>query len=608
MYCATVYNRAMQIKLSNQGFILVLLPLAMQISFVIIFLGMLEQAEEDIATERKSRQIVGSMSRITRLLLAALSGDSLMMAPPTGYGKAAPKHAAYGIPAEFERLRQLASDRPEQLKVIEKLENTWKGNLESTRELKQLANEGSPLEALRQYAKIKRNITRIRVAIEDAAQYFREFDEKSPKLLAESRERQKNALIVFFVANAIMAVCLCIYFNSRTRSRLNLLMSNAKSLASEKPVESIRPLEGNDEISELQRTMVTIAQSLTSVRRKEKAILDNAADVICSIDSSQCIRSASPATRKLWGYAEEDLIGRKLPELIEPVDWSETQKKFVEIKQSGGNKDAEVENRIRTASGASMYMVWNIHWSREEQSYFCVVHDISALRRLEKLKRDFTSMITHDIRSPISSVLAFLSLVEENVYGELNEKGLAKLKETEESIGLVIQLISDLLDLEKNAAGMLTLDVTETTSMILMEQAHETIKPVADAKEIKIILAGDDVALSVDEARVVKVFVSLLTNSVKYSEPGASIAFQCTQQLDGVTFTISDEGLGFSPESLVSVFDLYSQLRQEDATVRGGTGLGLAIAKSIVEKHRGAIRAECDGERGSRFVVDLPAV
>lgn len=594
----------MQIKLSNQGFILVLLPLAMQVTFMIIFLGMLHQAEQDIATERKSREIMGCVSQIIRLLLAAASGDSLLIEPPTGYGKLQQRHAAAGIPGTFERLRELCADRPEQLKVIEKLEGQWRAHLKVMREVKVMVHDGSPMEAYRGYNKIKRSVNQIRIALEDGAVYFQEFDERMPKIVAADRERQKQLLIAFLIANALMAVCLCIYFNSRTRSRLNILLDNAKSLSLGQKVD--RQLNGNDELSELQLIMVSMAQNLTATQRKEKAILDNAGDVICSFDAAGIINSASPATQKLWGYSEKEMLGKRLPELIEPADWVDTQRHVADIKQSG-TQSSQVENRIRAASGATMHMVWNIHWSKEEQSYFCVVHDVSARRQLEKLKRDFMSMITHDIRSPITSVLAFLSLVEENVYGELNEKGRAKAKQTEQSISLVVQLISDLLDLEKSEAGMLSLEIVPTTSKALMQKAIAAIQSQADAKEICIDLEGDDVEIHADEARLAKVFINLLSNSITYSSKETTITFECKREDDRITFSLSDEGQPIKAENLVSIFDLYRRWRTENATTRGGTGLGLAIAKSIVEKHSGTIYAESDGEKGSRFVVNLPS-
>lgn len=603
MYCATVYNRRMQIKLSNQGFILVLLPLAMQVTFMIIFLGMLQQAEQDIATERKSREIMGQVSQIVRLLLAAASGDSLLLEPSTGYGKLQQRHAAAGIPAAFARLRELCADRPEQLQVIEKLEGQWRSHLKATREMKVLVHEGSPLEAYRGIAKIKRSINQIRIALENGAIYFQEFDDRMPKIVAADRERQKQLLIAFLIANALMAVCLCIFFNIRTRHRLNILLENAKSLTMQHKIE--RPLEGNDELSELQLIMVSMAQNLTATQRKEKAILDNAGDIICSFDSAGIINSANQATRKLWGFSEEQLLGMKLPELIEPADWVDTQRHVADIKHSG-TQSSQIENRIRTSSGASMHMVWNIHWSKDEQSYFCVVHDVSARRQLEKLKRDFMSMITHDIRSPITSVLAFLSLVEENVYGELNQKGRSKVKETEQSISLVVQLISDLLDLEKSEAGMLSLEIATTTSKKVMQKAIEAVQSQADAKEICIDLEGEDIELHADEARLSKVFINLLSNAIKFSPKETTITFDCKHENERITFSLSDEGQPIKPENLVSIFDLYRRWRSEDATARGGTGLGLAIAKAIVEKHYGTIHAESLGEKGSRFVVNLP--
>jgi signal transduction histidine kinase len=133
------------------------------------------------------------------------------------------------------------------------------------------------------------------------------------------------------------------------------------------------------------------------------------------------------------------------------ADWDLTRQKLAEIKKTG--KAQDIENSVVTASGAALAMLWNVNWSEAEKSYFCVAHDITARRQLERLKLEFMSMITHDIRSPINSVQAFLSMLAEKFYGDLNEKGMNRLKSLEESVNLVSRLISDLLDLEKAESG-----------------------------------------------------------------------------------------------------------------------------------------------------------
>ncbi len=568
---------------------------------MVIFMGMLHQAELDIANERHSREIVSSLNRIARLLLAAVAGQALQVGPSNS-GTSKQQWAVNGIPIEFDRVKELVKDRPEQYEPIQKLEHAWKDNLACMEEVKRLANAGEPMEALKNYGKFKASFHRVYDALDSAARYFQELEERSPKAQAENRNRQKVALIVFLVLDVIMAVCLCIYFKNRTASRLNLLMDNARNLAMERPIN--RPLGGNDEITELQKTFMTVAHSLSAARQKERAILNNAGDVICSIDGHLVIASASPASKKVWGYSEDDLLGKRLAEMIDPKDWGEMQKHLADIRQSQSQRD--IENKVRTASGSTIDMIWNVNWSQEEHSYFCVVHDISERRQLEKLKRDFMSMITHDIRSPINSVLAFLTLLEESVYGQLNEKGIKKLRATEQSISLVVRLISDLLTLEKDDSGMLTLEIVKTTSFQLMERTQDVVKALAEAKGITIELTGEDLPLCADEDRLVQVLVNLLGNAIKFSPKEAVIVFSSEQQPGRVVFSVKDQGPGIKPENLSAVFDRYKQLSAEDATVRGGTGLGLAIAKAIVEKHNGKIYAESDGKNGSRFVVDLP--
>jgi signal transduction histidine kinase len=282
-------------------------------------------------------------------------------------------------------------------------------------------------------------------------------------------------------------------------------------------------------------------------------------------------------------------------------DWEKTRNLLEEIRHTGNTKT--VENRIKTGSGETVEVLWSITWSNDEENFICVVHDITERRRLERLKTDFLNMITHDIRTPLSSVQAFLNLLDTPAYGQLNEKGSIKLKATEESVELIIRLIKDMLDLEKAESGQLLLDLQNTTTQTVMHKAGDIIKALAEEKNIEIKIDGADLPITVDQGRIIQVLVNLVSNAIKFAPPNTTVTMLSQLRQNKPAISVIDKGPGIKPEYHKRIFNKFEQVNAADATARGGIGLGLAIAKVFIEKHGGTIAVESDGRTGTTFTV-----
>ncbi len=579
-----------------------LIPLAVQVAFLVAFFCMLQQAENEIIQEQQARDMVTSLNHIARSILASSAGVTLQTPSGGVVGDGfKPSTPGESLPREFAKLRRLSAGHPEQIKAIEQLEITWRESWHAMKEIKNYAKSGENFTVLTKVAKLQVKLQSVYRAIDACAVYFEQLQAQGPVVQEELRQKQKLALLVFLLIDVAMALGLCFYFSKQTGSRLRTLLQNARSLVMGKPIEG--RLTGNDELVELQRTLIQMADSLAQARQKERAILDNAGDVICSLDANCSIVTTNNAAQKLWGFSDDDLLGRRLAELIEPTDWDLTRQKLAEIKKTG--KAQDIENSVVTASGSALAMLWNVNWSEAEKSYFCVAHDITARRQLERLKLEFMSMITHDIRSPINSVQAFLSMLAEKFYGDLNEKGMNRLKSLEESVNLVSRLISDLLDLEKAESGMLVLEPIDAVSTQIIASSIDVVRSMAEHKQVTVNQVGAAFDLVVDQNRVIQVLVNLIANAIKFSPAGATVTVECREVDREALFVVTDQGPGIKPEYHARIFDRFAQIVGRGKT-SAGSGLGLAIAKVIVEQHKGHIVLESDGEHGSRFIVRLP--
>lgn len=589
----------MQIKLTHQGFILVLIPLAVQVIFMIAFFWMLKQAETEIVEEQKARDMVAVCNNIARIIVK--SGAGLTLHPPNSPAdRFQSETPGDNLPREFAKLRALAEGHPEQLQSIEKLERDWRAGWYAMRDLKDYAKANSNVAIMVKLTQVQSKLHKMHDSLDQLMNNFVKLEEQGPALQAENRHRQKLVLILFLLIDVIMALGLCFYFSKQTASRLNILVRNARNMAMDRPIEG--RITGNDELTDLQKALASMSSSLAQARQKERAILDNAEDIICSLDANTSFVTASNAAETLWGFPEDELRGRRLAELIEPGDWEQTREKLSEIKQLGQAQN--IENRVITSTGAALDMLWRVNWSSTEKNYFCVVHDITSRRQLERLKLEFMSMITHDIRSPINSVQAFLSMMSEKVYGELNDKGLNRLKALEESVDLVSRLISNLLDLEKAESGMLVLEPQDATSTHILASSINIVRALAERKDVNLVQQGSPFDLVVDQGRMVQVMVNLISNAIKFTPAGSTITVACNELKAQAVFTVKDEGPGIAPENQSRIFNRFEQIGGEKASA--GTGLGLAIAKAIVEAHHGSIAVESDGIKGTTFIVSVP--
>jgi len=593
----------MRIKLSQQGFILVLVPLALEIVFTLVLLAVMQQSQREVEREEKARQVAMSFNRISRYMMAEAAGIMLSSTEgKRGKGQHGLRHASLNIPHEFDRLRDLTRDNPTLQSYVNTVNKRWLEGQDQMHDVKILA-EDNPAAILVAYSRLKTIISGIYLSGEEAADYAQATDSLVPSTQLIDQARTKLLIVIFLVVNIAVAVFLCLYFNARTNRRLRTLIANAEAMAVDRPI--LEKLGGNDELTELQRALLTMSSSLAQARTKERAVLDNAADIICSIDEKGTFVTASSAVQTIWHCDESDVPGRRLADIVVEEDFEKTWRMLEEIRQTGTTKT--MENRVRTGTGQIVDVQWTVTWSKDEENFICVVHDITERRHLEKLRQDFLNMITHDIRTPLSSVQAFLNLLDSSVYGELNDKGKVKLQATEESVALVIRLIKDMLDLEKAESGQLRLDLEDTSTSVVISKATDIVKSLAEQKNIEFKLTGSDLPVTADQGRIVQVLVNLLSNAIKYSPPASFITINSQIINNKVTISVSDQGPGIKADDQKRIFNKFEQVSASDATSRGGIGLGLAIAKILVESHGGILTVKSDGKSGTTFTVTFAA-
>lgn len=385
-----------------------------------------------------------------------------------------------------------------------------------------------------------------------------------------------------------------------TARRLNVLMDNSVRLGSG---DTLQQLPGNDEIAQIDQVLQDAANKLRDASRKERAVIDNSVDVICSIDAHGTFTAISPAAEKLWGYSPAEIIGRNWLELIHSDDAKRMIDWFDKLKKESTSFDGETDVRIVRKNDISMDMRFSAHWSPEERLMFCVAHDITERLELERFKQQFIAMISHDLRTPLTAVKSTLELLGAGTWGDLSQKAQDKVSKAEDNLRHTIDLINNLIDLEKMQTGIIELRRSEVPLWNLLKRCVGVVAPLAESRSIELEVPETDIILNADEQKLSQIIINLLGNAVKFSPTESKVLIAVKRDKENVRITVTDRGPGIPPAMREKIFERYHQL--PGAAKQQGSGLGLAICKAIVEAHGGTIGVDSTDGGGSSFWFTL---
>ena len=230
------------------------------------------------------------------------------------------------------------------------------------------------------------------------------------------------------------------------------------------------------------------------------------------------------------------------------------------------------------------------------------------LADLDRMKADFMSVATHELKTPINVVSGYAELIQEGVYGEISEKQQVALTSIQEQSRILTQLVNQLLDISRLEAGGLTLEIGELSLQELFERIHRTFEVLASKQGIELDVQLSDGAperIPADGDRLRdQVLGNILGNALKFTPEGGRIAVRGWGEDDRFRIEVSDTGAGMPQEQLPHVFDKYYQIGEQARSK--GAGLGLAIAHEVVQAHGGTISVTSQEGAGTTFRIDLP--
>jgi two-component system phosphate regulon sensor histidine kinase PhoR len=234
-----------------------------------------------------------------------------------------------------------------------------------------------------------------------------------------------------------------------------------------------------------------------------------------------------------------------------------------------------------------------------------VLHDITELKRVDQIRRDFVANVSHELRTPLTAIRGYIEALRE---GDASQDDTRRFLEIIERHTLRMErLVKDLLRLARLDAGQETLEIATWDSRSLMQAVITELVPSLDARRqhVEISIASGAETITADPAKIHDALRNLVANASTYGPEQSTIQICASRRGDGVAISVSDNGPGIPEEDLNRVFERFYRVDKSRARDPGGTGLGLAIVRHLIELHGGRALAENRAEGGARFTIEL---
>lgn len=333
-----------------------------------------------------------------------------------------------------------------------------------------------------------------------------------------------------------------------------------------------------------------IEQKLKARETRLRDILEKSPDGFVVTDKN--------GTVLFTNHGAELIYGRERSELLQqPLGFEAYTEKTVETRLTRAD-GRELPLEIRAVE---------IPWGAEN-CRLVIMRDLTAVRALETSRDEFISMVSHELRSPLTVIKESLQLVYDGVLGGVTEKQKEMIKIGLENTGRLNNLVDELLDITKMEAGVMPLEITCSDTGALLRGTAVEYSHIAGDAGIKIETVTPDTALETyfDLEKIREVLVNLVSNAIKFTPRGGSIKLSLGRVEDEAVISVEDSGPGIAPDELPRLFNKFAQAGRGRPAGIKGTGLGLAISKGIVEMHHGRIWAESEPGKGCRFSFTLP--
>ena len=416
-------------------------------------------------------------------------------------------------------------------------------------------------------------------------------------------------IIYASAATAALALVLAYFLSMRMSRRIRRIQAFAERLPFAGEEEALEP-EANDELGALSRALNYVAarlrESMEQLRiesARREAILASLVDGVLAVDHKMRILFCNESFAQATGTAPAPAKGTHLLTaqrdsalfgMVEQVlRTGEPKKQRIELASRG--------ERVFEAHAAPLA-------AEEGRGAVVVLHEITEIERLARVRQDFVANVSHELRTPLAAILGYAETLLE---GAMQDSEMAKtFLETIKAHAVRLNNISaDLLTLSELDSGVSTAPPSTFSLQESMESAVRTVEAEARLRQVQLLYRnGGQITLHSYRLRLEQALVNLLDNAIKFNRPGGQVQIESWCDSGQVTIRISDTGCGIPAQDLPRIFERFYRVDRARSRQVGGTGLGLSIVKHAVELMKGTIEVQSEVGKGSTFTMILPQV
>lgn len=374
-------------------------------------------------------------------------------------------------------------------------------------------------------------------------------------------------------------------------------------------------VKSRDELHQLAEAFNSMAAKLREYRRTNRAKLvrtqqttqlaiNSLPDVVAILSPDGIIEMANSAAQRLFGLRADAHVSEIRAEWLADL-YRRTSETLLPIEPRGYESAVQVLNE---GGGERFFLPHAVPILDEERQLLgvtVVLADVTNLRRLDEMKSGMLAVVSHELKTPLTSIRMGVHLLLEERIGSLNGKQSELLAAVRDDSDRLNQIIANLLDMGRIESGRALMELRAESAAQVVAESTEPLQAAFHDRGVELVIEVSDDAppVMVDASRIGHVFSNLLTNALKYTAPGGQVRVTATAEDSFVRFSVQDTGSGIQPEHIPHVFERFFRVPGQSGNT--GAGLGLAIAKEIVEAHGGKINVESRERIGTTFSFTL---
>ena len=589
-------------KLISRGLLITVVPLVLQLSFMGWLWTELNHLYTNLERISHSKEVVSETLDLVRRLYTDYfnmntNGEHDLFDPETT------RLCSRRMAESIARIRMLTADEPRQKANTDRLYKTANEFTQvlnwALEEQKQGRSHWVQIDEQCYFQVYRLLVTFLKTtnAIINA--------EDSPATISVELDRTRDHLLLMLAilvpVGLIVSLISSRFYTRSIRDPLLRMSENGRLLSEQKP---LLPLSGgSDELSDLDRRLHLAADSIYELLAREKSLIANASETICSLDAEGVFARTNESGERLLG-SSRSLLGKNLLDVTLPEHKTFARERLA-AALAGGSAPQRFDLCLLNDLGEAVETEWSVLWSETEQLLFCVVKDVGAARKIERVKKDFLNMIADDLKAPLLEMRASLALIGSGGRGAIEPAVAAQIAFGEKTVSRLLKLVDNLLDFRQLESGKMEVALQSADLLDITREASSLLEGVAEARSIRITTSARSAIVNCDKDKMLQTLLNLISNAIKFSPDAGHIEVALRVSPNKVTVEVRDEGPGVPPDFQEKIFQPFEQVQGGKAG--DGVGLGLAICRMIVTAHGGEIGMHngSDG-RGAVFWFTLP--